>query len=311
MNNKPLVSILMNCYNGGKYLNESIDSIINQTYLNWELVFWDNQSTDNSKEIVDSYQDDRIKYFYAPEHTDLGGGRARAFEHLRGDYIAILDTDDVWMSEKIEKQLELFDSDSVGIVISNTLFFNEKSERVLYDKNYPPEGNVFCSLLAQYFVSLETVMLRKSIVDKLDYGFDPEFSFIADFDLVLRVSKISKLMICKEVLAKWRVHEESDSWQSYEYFSTEKLRWILKQEKQCINFFKGCESDFLIMKNKVFLQGSIALLMKKQHVQAFRLIIKAGFKEWRNYVIIFLCCIPLSSYILLFLQNRRVKRLLR
>ena len=89
MDNTPLVSILMNCFNGERYLREAIDSIFSQTYQNWELVFWDNQSTDNSKAIFDSYQDSRLKYYYAPKHTDLGGGRANAFKYLRGDYIDV------------------------------------------------------------------------------------------------------------------------------------------------------------------------------------------------------------------------------
>ena len=62
----PLMSILMNCFNGEKYLREAIDSVTEQTYTNWELIFWDNQSTDNSASIVKSYNDPRIKYYYAP-----------------------------------------------------------------------------------------------------------------------------------------------------------------------------------------------------------------------------------------------------
>ena len=59
----PLVSVIINCYNGEKYLREAIDSVIAQTYSNWEIIFWDNQSTDSSAEIVKSYNDDRIKYY--------------------------------------------------------------------------------------------------------------------------------------------------------------------------------------------------------------------------------------------------------
>ena len=79
---EPLVSILMNCFNGEKYLNEALESIMAQTYQNWELIFWDNQSTDQSANIFKSYKDPRLKYFLSPEHTDLGGGRAKAFQHL-------------------------------------------------------------------------------------------------------------------------------------------------------------------------------------------------------------------------------------
>jgi len=311
MNNAPLVSILMNCFNGERYLRESIDSIFSQTYQNWELVFWDNQSTDKSKAIFDSYQDSRLKYYYAPEHTDLGGGRANAFKYLSGDYIAVLDTDDLWLSSKLEKQIQLFADPDVGVAISDTLFFNETDERALYDGHYPPEGNVFRELLTGYFVSLETLMLRKSVVDRLDYGFDADFSFIADFDLVLRSAQISKLAIYKEVLAKWRVHEESDSWQSSVFFSEERERWIEKQAKQDSSFLDKYKKEISILHSKNFLLMAINSLSKNERVSALRLISKTNFKDWHDYVIVCLCFIPFSNRLLQYLQKRRIKRLLR
>ena len=77
---EPLVSILMNCYNGEKYLREAIESVLSQTFQNWGLIFWDNRSTDRSADIFKEYKDLRLKHYLAPEHTDLGGGRAKAFQ---------------------------------------------------------------------------------------------------------------------------------------------------------------------------------------------------------------------------------------
>jgi glycosyltransferase involved in cell wall biosynthesis len=310
MDNTPLVSILMNCFNGERYLREAIDSIFSQTYQNWELVFWDNQSTDKSKAIFDSYQDSRLKYYYAPEHTDLGGGRANAFKYLRGDYIAVLDTDDLWLSSKLEKQIQLFADPDVGVAISDTLFFNETDERALYDGHYPSEGNVFRELLTGYFVSLETLMLRKSVVDRLDYGFDADFSFIADFDLVLRSASISKLAICKEVLAKWRVHEASDSWQSSVSFSEERERWIKKQAKQDSSFLDKYKEEVSILHSKNFLLMAINALSKNERVSALRLVSKTNFKDWHDYAVVCLCFMPFSNRLLQYLQKRRIKRLL-
>ena len=70
-----LVSIVMNCHNGEHFLNSAIQSILNQTYSNWELIFWDNQSTDNSKNIISSFKDRRIRYYYSQEFTKLGEAR--------------------------------------------------------------------------------------------------------------------------------------------------------------------------------------------------------------------------------------------
>jgi glycosyltransferase involved in cell wall biosynthesis len=309
--NLELVSIVMNCYNGEKYLHEAIESIIAQTYQNWELIFWDNQSTDQSKAIFDSYQDSRFKYYYAEEHTDLGGGRAKAFKYLSGDFIAVLDVDDVWLPSKLEKQLILFDDPEVGIVISDTMYFNEFNERALYNGDYPPEGSVFRELLLDYFVSLETLMLRKTFVDKLDYGFDSDFSFIADFDLVLRTAKISKLAVCKEVLAKWRAHAESDSWQSFVSFSIERERWIEKQIKYNFdsNFANEYQNEISALHSKNFLDMAFSALLENKRINAFKFIHKTNFKDWRDYAIFFLCFVPFSNKLLLYFQRRRVRLL--
>ena len=87
IDSKLLISIIINCFNGEKFLRETIDSVVNQTYTNWEIIFWDNQSTDSTAEIVQSYKDNRIRYFYAPNHTPLGEARNLAMKEARGDYI--------------------------------------------------------------------------------------------------------------------------------------------------------------------------------------------------------------------------------
>jgi len=301
----------MNCYNGELFLKEAIDSVIDQTYQNWELIFWDNQSTDKSKEIFDSYEDGRLKYFCAPEHTDLGTARESAFKHLSGDFIAVLDCDDIWFAHKLENQLQLFIDKEVGIVISDAIFFNQFDERALYGEIFPKEGKVFRELLTGYFVTLTTVMLRKSTVDKLEYGFDSDFSYIADFDLVLRVARISKLAICKEVLAKWRVHGVSLSWKSSITFPKERELWIKKQIKQDPIFLKKYSSEIEILHSKNFLLMAVDALSNNNRKKAFRLILKTNFKGWYDYALVCLCFIPYSNLMLKFLQKRRMKRLLR
>ena len=132
MPESPLVSIIMNCYNGGKYLQEALDSIINQTYKNWELIFWDNQSTDDSENIVLSYNDHRIRYFYSKKHTILYEARNLAIEKSIGEYLAFLDVDDFWDSTKLEKQMRAFSKNSeVAIVYSNFYFKKEKQQPLL------------------------------------------------------------------------------------------------------------------------------------------------------------------------------------
>ena len=96
MRNKPLVSIIMNCYNGQKYLENSVRSVLKQTYRNWELIFWDNCSTDNSSKIIKKFKDKRIKYFRGNKLVNLYSARNLAVKKAKGIFVSFLDTDD-WL----------------------------------------------------------------------------------------------------------------------------------------------------------------------------------------------------------------------
>lgn len=238
---RPLVSILMNCRNGARYLRAAIESVLAQTYQNWELVFWDNQSTDSSAAICKSYPDSRIKYFRSNQDTNLGCARALAMERARGDFIAILDVDDLWVPQKLERQMPLFDGDGVGIVISDTLFFTDDGkERQLYKRGLPPQGWVFHELVSNYFVSLETVVLRRTAIESVGQGFDATFSHICDLDLIIRISQRWKLACVGEVLGKWRVHPYSASWVEPDRFYQEKLEFLKKMDS-----LEWLQSDWL------------------------------------------------------------------
>jgi len=224
-NSYPLVSIIMNCFNGEKYLDKAVQSIIQQSYENWELIFWDNQSNDRSSEIIKSFRDKRIKYFYSDNFTDLGGARAKACKFTKGEYLAILDTDDIWFPNKLKNQLNYFSDPEVGICLSNTLFFNNKKKNILYNRN-PPVGTITKNLIENYYISLEATLLKMKFIKKLDIFFDKRFSHIADFDLITRLSTICKLTYCSEILSGWRIHDQNASFTESEKFLKEKIKWI-------------------------------------------------------------------------------------
>ena len=106
--NNPLVSIIMNCHNGEKYLKKSLQSVINQTYKNWELIFWDNRSIDKSKDIVKGFKDKRFKYFKSKKFNSLYESRNLAIKKSKGRYICFLDTDDWWLKKKLIYQIDVF-----------------------------------------------------------------------------------------------------------------------------------------------------------------------------------------------------------
>ena len=109
----------MNCYNGEKYLKESLISIINQSYTNWELIFWNNKSTDQSSQIVKTTVDKRINYYCSENFEKLYKARNHALEKASGDFICFLDTDDFYDKDFIKKHLDKILESNCDIVYVN------------------------------------------------------------------------------------------------------------------------------------------------------------------------------------------------
>lgn len=209
---RPLVSVIMNCYNGAKYLDAAIQSVLAQSYTNWEIVFWDNQSTDNSAEIVRSHADPRIRYFYAPLHTLLYEARNCAVQKSSGELLAFLDVDDTWLPAKLDLQAALFEDPEVGFACGNYWVDSErKGRRWLAHKRSLPNGHVLDELLKFYFVGLVTLIVRRTAFESLAYPFDPRYHIIGDFDLVIRLSTTWKAGCVQQPVAVYRLHGNNES----------------------------------------------------------------------------------------------------
>ena len=109
----PLVNVIMNCYNSEQYLDEAIQSVLDQEYRNWEIIFWDNASTDNSSKIVKKYNDKRIRYFKGIKNVVVSQARNLALNECNAEFVAFLDCDDVWLPDKLSKQMPLFKNNDV------------------------------------------------------------------------------------------------------------------------------------------------------------------------------------------------------
>ena len=224
MDKRPLVSILMNCFNGELYLEEALISVIKQSYSNWELIFWDNKSTDRSLKIISKYNDKRIKIFTSSEHTNLGEARKKALNNAKGDYLAFLDVDDIWYEDKLASQIKLFDEANVGITFTNSVYFSYKRKKNLYKSKNNFTLNT-SQLITNYFLSLQSIIIDLKKLRNLDYDFDAQYSHISDFDLIVRLSTISKIKYLNKVLSGWRIHRNNESFKNNYLFNKEKLEW--------------------------------------------------------------------------------------
>jgi len=211
-NSRPLVSIIMNCFNGEQYLRFAIDSVLSQTYDNWEIVFWDNQSTDTSAEIFKSYKDDRFNYYYAHKHSVLYKARNYALKECKGEFIAFLDVDDAWLSDKLKAQVYLMQDQNIGLSCTNYLKLNERSignvkEEIAYTSL--PSGSVLNEIFKEYFIHISTLLVRKKAIDQLEYSFDPRFNIIGDLDFVIRLCKDWEVASIQKPVAYYRWHKNN------------------------------------------------------------------------------------------------------
>ena len=159
----PLISIIMNCHNGESYLKQSLKSIKSQSHKNWELIFYDNSSTDNSKLILKNIKDRRIKYYFSKKYLSLYDARNKAIKKSKGKYLAFLDVDDVWTKDKLKKQiLFIKKNNNYKMIYSNYKILKEmnKSKITKYIKNLPV-GRITQDLLNEYFIGMSTVLIEK------------------------------------------------------------------------------------------------------------------------------------------------------
>jgi glycosyltransferase involved in cell wall biosynthesis len=224
-----LVSIIINCYNGEKFLREAIDSIYAQTYHNWEIIFWDNASTDASASIARSY-DDRVKYFKSESLIQLCIARNLAIERCQGDVIAFLDCDDVWLPNKLESQLAIFQQ-GYKVVYGRCRLIDE--DGVLYGKKKyaTPRGWVTRKLIRRSTVALGSVMVDAHVLK--EYQFDPVYDLIADFELWIRLSKNYKFNAVLDVVLLSRRHRTNLSKTMHEYWLPERRSFYRRFLKNC------------------------------------------------------------------------------
>jgi len=222
----------MNCFNGQEYLREAIDSVYCQTYPDWEIIFFDNASTDRSAEIANSY-DERLRYFRSERAIPLGSARNHALQKASGEYIAFLDTDDVWLPAKLEKQVALMESNpTVGLVHSDVVNLNQREgERISHFAllgHKPPRGRVFGYLLKFNALSMPSVMLRTMALRAQPEWFDERFEIYPDFDLFRRIAHDWGCDYVDEPLAIYRLHTASSSARKHTYAAQEIAQTIEK-----------------------------------------------------------------------------------
>ena len=208
MKENPLVSAVINCYNGEKYLKEAIVSVYAQTYQNWEIIFWDNASTDQTATIAKSY-DKKLRYFSSKETSVLGKARVLAVNEAKGDFLAFLDSDDLWLPDKLIGQVEIMSVKiNVGVVYGRAELINGEGKNIGYSSpqyKQLPTGNVFSELVKYNFIPFVSALVPKNIYYECG-GFPSGYKNSTDYELFLSISYKYEVHCIDEVICSYRLH---------------------------------------------------------------------------------------------------------
>ncbi|MDE6218031.1 MAG: glycosyltransferase [Muribaculaceae bacterium] len=207
----PTVSVVMPAYNAEKYLREAIDSILSQTYTDFELIIINDGSKDSTKEIILSYTDPRIVYIENEQNSGICVTLNKGLEAARGRYIARMDSDDISMPERLELQVKYMDEKpEIGASGTDIVIFGDNIEDNVFEHVHNPEQ---CSagLLFNPCFSHPSVIIRREILESYNIRYEDRYRGLEDFKIWWDIAKHSRLSNLNYALLKYRHHTNQET----------------------------------------------------------------------------------------------------
>jgi glycosyltransferase involved in cell wall biosynthesis len=204
----PLVTVLMPVFNGQSFLKEAIQSILDQSYSHFELLIYNDGSTDQTQEIINSFEDKRIVRYNDRENSGYVCRLNHGFSVAKGKYIARMDADDVSFTHRLKMQVEFMEHFSeIGICGSHVEIIDLRGKSLGKSQHYTNDELLRIKLLADSCFAHPSVMIRKSVVDANNLRYDENFTPAEDYQLWYTLSLITKLANLPDILLKYRVHD--------------------------------------------------------------------------------------------------------
>lgn len=269
MSESPKVSIIMNCLNCEKYLPRALASVAAQTFSDYEIIFLDNCSTDNSAAIARSFGAP-LRYFRGDQTVPLGQARNLAISEARGEYIAFLDCDDLWSPRKLAAQIGIMDANpKVGLVCTDTEISDGKSKRRLFASAAPGRGMVFAELTLRQWASMSSVMLRKTALDDIaekaknlpnrGKWFDESLNVCEEADVFYRIAHDWECDYVDAPLTIWRVHGGNTTFRKFGQFADETLRILAKHRALYPDYDRQFAEVAKALETRAAFQKAVAL----------------------------------------------------
>jgi glycosyltransferase involved in cell wall biosynthesis len=252
------ISITIITHNREKYIAEAIESVLDQSFKDWELIIIDDASTDNTAEVVAKYlvQDHRIKFH--SENVNLGITKARnlALQLTQGKYVAVLDSDDVWIdSDKLQKQYHFLENNSDYILVGGAVIvINEHGQEIRRYKNPSKDEDIRARILLRNPFLHSSILFRREVA--VECGLYKNYSVGEDYDLFLKMGQVGKFANLEDYLVKYRKHDSGITWSKRVSAAKDHLVIIKKFKKNYPNFFSALIKGYV----RVFLAFFVSIM---------------------------------------------------
>lgn len=258
------VSVIIPTYNKAHLLGRAVQSVLNQTYQDFEVIVVDDCSSDNTERVVIGFDDDRIRYIRHEENKGAAAARNTGIKAAEGEYIAFLDSDDEWLSEKLEKQVRAFadGSTDLGVVYTGVRFIAGNKIKYAPSSNIKKkEGYIHAVLLETNFIPLPAAIVKKECLEKVGM-FDESLPRLQEWDLWIRISTHYHFKYISELLV--------NAYQQPDGISRDVNALIVASEYILQKYFKEISRNPKLLGQHYFGIGTI-------------LSIKGEIKRGRNY----------------------------
>jgi glycosyltransferase involved in cell wall biosynthesis len=302
LDKKPLVSVIMNCFNGERFLSEAIESIYFQTYNNWEIIFWDNVSTDNSQNIAKSY-DNRLKYFLSKDHTSLGQARNYALKKATGKYVAFLDVDDIYLKNKLEQQVGVMEKNKYIFSYGSAYIF-KKNKALSTKKVKNKSGYIFGNLIRHYEINMQSVMINRGFLVNSNLEFDTTLKYCPDYNLFMKIASENEVGVLSDYLVKYRKVSNSLSSKTLNIVSSEvesSLNEVIENNKIFKYVFKR---ELVVHRDKLKFYRAVSEIKNNRITKARKILLTIVFNDYKYFLIYIMLFFHVPSRLVLGLINR-------
>jgi len=306
---KPLISVIIPTYNSAEYIEEALGSVFEQTFQDFEIIVVDDGSTDNTAEVLKKYGD-RIRYIYQ-ENNGPASARNRGIRAARGEYIAFLDADDLWVTTKLEKQVELFSRrKELGMVTTGACSFDSKGVfGFSADKRETlMVGDIARNIFLRSNIGTPTVMVRKEVFDNIGY-FEENIRQSEDDNMWIRIASHYDVELIDEALIKVRNHPQRMTLNKSELLDSVQSSIHLLMTKYGDVVKKKIEKAVPIKLSQIQFSIGYGYYESGNYREARKAFIKGAryrFRTWKNLLYLVFTFIPQGLAVYLKSLRRKI-----